>query len=198
MTTDWFKSYLSNRDQCVRVDDCNFEYRNIDTCVSQGSVLRGLLFLVNINDLPNVSDKLISVLFADVTCVSLSDEVDANHIKNFNTELIKLRSWLNSYRLSLNLAKTIVRHFSTRTAPYKVSVPSIMNGINVKFSNSVKYLAITLENKLRYGEHIIETNNEITKICGILYRLSHDAPKRILVCLYYALIDPCLTYCNPI
>ena len=198
VTLDWFKSYLSNREQCVRIDDCKSEYRNIDIGVPQGSVLGGLLFLIYINDLPSVSDKLISVLFADDTCVSLSDIDYTNLINDFNTELIKLHSWLNSNRLSLNLAKTVAINFSTRTEPYNVNVPLILNGINVKFSNSVKYLGITLDNKLTFGDHVIDINKKIAKNCGILYRLSHNAPKRILVCLYYALIYPYLTYCNPI
>ena len=52
VTLDWFKSYRSNREQCVRIDDCKSEYRHIDIGVPQGSVLGGLLFLIYINVFP--------------------------------------------------------------------------------------------------------------------------------------------------
>ena len=81
---------------------------------------------------------------------------------------------------------------------YNVNVPLILKGVNVKILSNLKYLGITLDNQLTFGEHVIDVYKKIAKNCGILHRLSHNAPKRILVCLYYALIYPHLTYCNPI
>ena len=169
----------------------------LTSAFNKGFFLEGLLFLTYFSDLPNVSDKLTSVLFADDTCVSLSDINYTNLINNFHTNLIKLHSWFNSNRLSLNLAKAVAINFSPRTEPFKVNVPLILNGINVKFSNSVKYSGTTLDSRLTFEDDVIDINKKIAKNCGFLYRLSHSAPKRILVCLYYALTYPYLTDCNP-
>ena len=70
----WFKSYLTDRRQYVHLNGINSETKDIYCGVPQGSVLSPLLFLLYINDLPNISQELKFYLFADVTNIYFESE----------------------------------------------------------------------------------------------------------------------------
>ena len=72
----------------------------------QGSVLGPLLFLIYINDLPNISNKLTFFLFADDTNIYYESNDLKELEKTINKELKLLSQWLNLNRLSLNVSKT--------------------------------------------------------------------------------------------
>jgi len=96
----WIEDYMCNRKECVIVNGT----RSSVTCgVSQGSVLGPLLFLIYINDLPDVVFNLVK-LFADDTKVfarirSLSD------CQKFQTDLSALQSWSKIWLLQFNISK---------------------------------------------------------------------------------------------
>ena len=77
----WFKSYLSNRKQYVFHNGESSKLQFINYGVPQGSVLGPLLFLLYINDLPNISNTLQFYLFADDTNIYY----EADNLKKLET-----------------------------------------------------------------------------------------------------------------
>ena len=75
VSNDWFKSYLSNPNQCVSINSFDSGLTTINCGVPQGSFLGPLLFVLYIND-PNQAIKFCKVhSFADDTnlsCLSTS------------------------------------------------------------------------------------------------------------------------------
>ena len=60
----WVKGFLSNRRQRVRVDNELSDWINVISGIPQGSVLAPILFLIFINDMPDVVESMCQ-LFAD-------------------------------------------------------------------------------------------------------------------------------------
>ena len=67
ISNQWFSSYLTNRQQRVKLDGCKSSYLNITCGVPQGSILGPLLFLIYINDMKNSVKNSILHHFADDT-----------------------------------------------------------------------------------------------------------------------------------
>ena len=68
---NWFRSYLKDRSQYDFCNNISSKTKYITCGVPQWSVLGPLLFLLYINDLPNVSNVLSCHLFADDTNIFL-------------------------------------------------------------------------------------------------------------------------------
>ncbi len=87
---DWFKSFLTNRKQYVRIGKSDSEMLTMTCGVPQGSTLGPLLFLIYINDMPSCSNKLRFRIFADDTNVFYSN-TSIDEVENvMNMEIKKL------------------------------------------------------------------------------------------------------------
>ena len=83
----WFRSYLINRRQYIECNGTKSIPHNISHSVPLGLILGSLLFLIYINDLPNVKSDVHFILYADDTTVLILVHKiirDVNHIQSFN------------------------------------------------------------------------------------------------------------------
>ena len=102
----WFKNYFTGRKQFVHIDSQSSEELAITSGVPQGSILRPLLFIVYINDLP-CCVKHCSVntcMYADDTALYLGGPTVHNLIFYINQDLQCLSEWLEDNNLVLNVS----------------------------------------------------------------------------------------------
>ena len=115
------------------------ELRPISCGVPQGSVLGPLLFLIYINDICNTSDLISFSLFADDTSLIYSCSNVDTAINILNDELVKISTWMQINKLSINVRKSKYIVFSSRQKKYTQTIPLVFDGINIEKVNSIKY-----------------------------------------------------------
>ena len=192
---NWFKGYLTNRKQLVRVNGHCSSFSSITCVVPQGSILGPLLFLVYINDLPYASSKLKFILFADDTSILFRTKNPSSIVPLLNDELILVSNWFKINKLSLNVKKTNFMIFQNRTQSYK-DLEINVNGSPIKQTNNIKFLGLLIDPHLSWKDHINHLCNKLSRIVGVLYRVRFQLPSKILLTLYNSLIFSAISYCN--
>ena len=197
----WFKSYLSNRRQFTQIDGVNSETGTISCGVPQGSILGPLLFLIYINDLPNIV-KFMTLLYADDTTFQISDVRLCNLHNKANRFLITAANWFAANKLTLHPKKTKYMVF---TPPEKSSknvdgYRLYLNGSRLDrigtgcADKSVKFVGIDIDDKLNWTEHIKATKNKLAKANSQLSRVNNFLPIHIKKMIYNSLFSSVLQY----
>ena len=191
---DWLRSYLENRTQYVQVGNSYSGNCILSHGVPQGSILGPLLFLIQINDLPNSSNSFKFNLFADDSTITYSfnrHEVDDTSAL-INDELNLVYRWLCSNRIMINADKTKYIIFSYRM---KIVVPPIKFGNHTLLQvENCKFLGLYLDEALNFESHVSHIARKMSKSIGILNKVKKIFPSEIMLTLYFSLIHPYIMY----
>ena len=115
-------NFIKDRNYFVHVNGLNSEMKILNIGVPQGSTLGPLLFLIYINDMIYCSNLLFLTQFADDSTITYSSSDLEQAIKTVEQELNKVLDWLEANKLIINLTKTHLMLFTTRTRPDTISI----------------------------------------------------------------------------
>ena len=189
----WFKSYLTDRKFRVRIGKKFSDQQTVNIGIPQGSILGPILFIIYNNDLPRISNRLMTTLFADDTNFSLTDNDYNGMVRTLNSELLKIQEWTVANRLTINNSKTELLLFSNKHTTHN-NEQIFFNGNYVKYVDHAKFLGVFVDTKLNFKEHINYITKKISKHAGILYRIKHCLPTKTRLTYYNSFVLPYLNY----
>ena len=196
---NWFKSYLLDRKQVVRIGTETSDYCTITSGVPQGSILGPLLFVLFINDLPNVLTKCRILMYADDTVMYFSaadSQVIADTLTN---ELLLVNKWLIDNNLFMHEGKTECMLFGT--GPKLALSTSFSIAIDGKALNRVseyKYLGIVLDASLTWNAHVDYLIGKVRKRLAMLGRIRKNINMYTAGTVYTSFVLPILDYCDTV
>ena len=180
------KSYLNNRQQFVIFKNESSKLNDISCGVPQGSVLGPLLFLVYINDLPDIPIKNQITLFADDT--SIFGTMDrSEYIK----DLSLVSNWMYSNKLTVNESKTKLLMFNKFSNEL---FETLWNNNKVKQTPCAKHLGIWLDSELNFKKHVDFILKKNAKFVSILYQSRDYLSKNLLLKVLKQYVQPRYQY----
>ena len=197
---DWFKSYLSNRNQYCYANGAFSSKNIIKYGVPQGSILGPLLFLIYINDLPGCLSHSVPNMYADDTNIS-SSNIDIAQVEHvLNQDLSQLQIWLQCNHLSLNVVKTeyMIIGSKAKIANLTSELNVNIGGFKLKRVTKTKSLGVIIDENLNWQTHIDYTCKKALKGLGILRRVRDLTPASTLNDIYSSIIQPHFDYCSTV
>lgn len=212
VTLEWFRSYLTNRRQTVRVGNLTSDQLPIDFGVPQGSILGPTLFLAYINDILSLNlPQADLICYADDTVVLFHDRSWEGLLGLAESGLADILSWLDNNLLTLNVGKSNYLAFSKTAASSGVHLDDLIihsgtcitsvDGTSacscgkIVRSETVKYLGLIIDHNLSFRHHIAALSNKVRKCIYVMKKLRNCATEQVLRIVYYALCQSSLQYC---
>ena len=102
---------------------------------------------------------------------------------------------MTSNKLSINFNKSnmIIYGRSKNYYPWLTTLNASPSQISRK--STVKYLGVILDETLSFVEHIQCASSKVARNVGMMRKLKHFFPVRILRFIYFSLVHPYLLYC---
>ena len=139
--------------------------------VPQGSFLGPILFILYINDLPEIVSSIVKI-FADDTKL---------YNKDSNSDIIQqdldtLCTWAKLWQLRFNVKKCKTVHYGRNNQDYQYT----MNFEDIESVSEVKDLGVNFQQDLKFSGHIAEKVNKANSVLSLIVRKPNYIEKKLL------------------
>ena len=204
----WLMSYLSDRKQVVQVEArTSYPLPCGDHGVPQGSVLGGLLHVINSNDLPACHDEGESIVYVDDNSDNVHDKDPEVVRQLIEKEANNSATWLKDNRLCVAGDKSkllIVGTKKLKASKGAAEAKIVVDNKEIIETTSEKLLGVVVNNELTWKNHLYGDKEheglipQLSKKIGMLKRLSKFMSKDKLKHFVSGLFYSKLSYCLPV
>ena len=190
----WMRSYLENREQFVTVNGKDSVKKNVRYGVPQGSILGPLLFVIYINDIPEIFKFAKFILYADDANILLTGKCIAEIEEQFLELSTALLKWGDCNGLALNLKKTNYMIFS-RQKIHNTRNLFIANTL-IERKTEARFLGVVVDDKLSWSQHIKCIKSKMSRYVGIMFKIKRFLPTQARLQIFHSFVQSHLNFCS--
>ena len=189
---DWFRAYLSDRRQRVVINGTHSSWTRVGSGVPQGSILGPILFLLYINDMPEVVRDSLIVMFADdakcfkvidslTDCIVFQNDLDSLSVSSMRNELLFQPPKCHNLRISRK-RNSFHRNY-------------YLSGQELEIVAKERDLGVIVCKDINWAEHLTAIVSKANRMLGFLKRnCAGILDSKALKLLYLSLVRSHLSY----
>ena len=193
---NWIKSFLTDRLIQTKMNNSLSSKSVLEEGLPQGSSLSCTLFLIFINDLPEVLKSEIALFADDLVIWRTSNSTIINQ-RRLQEDLTNLETYCNLWKLKVNSSKTVYTLFTRSHKEAKKNLRLSINGSNLNKEDNPVYLGVTLDRQLNLNVHASNVKQKAMKRLNLIKKLastSWGSNKEMLRNLYLGYCRSTLDY----
>ena len=192
----WIRNFLKDREQRVVINGVSSNAAFVTSGIPQGSVLGPILFLIYVNDLPEIVTSTVK-LFADDTKIyrKIQNTHDSEELQR---DLDKLMNWSQRWQLPFNMGKCSILHLGKNNPNHKYKLTSEGDIVELVEIEEEKDLGIKFDSLLSFKQHTSECVSKANQRIGLIRRNFQQLDNYMFLLLYKSLIRPLLEYGNTV
>ena len=192
MIHSWISAFLTGRIQRVRVERELSSWAQVKSGIPQGSVIGPILFVIFINDMPDIVNSMCQ-LFADDAKIFRSVSSN-NDNKKLQDDLDRLTEWSMEWQLPFNVDKCKSLHIGRNNRKHIYE----MDGKKLEQVKDEKDLGVLIDNELKFHKQTATAIKRANSVLGIIKKSFTLLDVSTLPLLYKSLVRPHLEYANVI
>ena len=191
----WFRSFLTERFQRVKLGHSVSKLISVFSGVPQGSHCGPLLFQIFIDDIVHCVSSSNCLLFADDLKLFRIINSREDYL-SLQQDLHNIQAWCMRNSLFLNVEKCHVISFTKR----KITMEFVycINSIVVLRVDHISDLGVTFTSQFSFKEHIFAICNKARRRWGFIRRTCGFLNVHVLKILYISLVRSVLEYASPV
>jgi hypothetical protein len=188
----WIEGFLTDRYQCVSINEEISEWKEVISGIPKGSVLSPIMFVLYINDLPSSVDS-VAYLFADDTKIF---RIINNFPETLQDDLKQLEKWSENWLLKFHPEKCKHIHMQREKEPNAQKYKLLGN--EIERVSEEKDIGVTIDEELTFEKHAQEKSKKANSTFAAIRRSFKYLKVDTFLPLYKSMVRSHLDYANSV
>jgi len=186
----WMRDFLHQRRQRVVINGSQSPWCEVTSGIPQGSVLGPTLFVVYINDLPDVITSTVKI-FADDSKIYRPICSHADQVA-LQRDLCAVEHWSEIWQLPFNAGKCKILHLGSKNQRAKYT----LGGHELEQTRVEKDLGLAVDDQLKFHVNTAAAALKGNQVLGLVKRAFTNLDESSVPILYKCMVRPHLEYAN--